>query len=670
MTIVSSIFSFVDFNAEPDACNDNQMPLPAVNTFSIKFQFKLLNIKTGMVAWAAPVVNGNPVLGARCLCDSQCGRLTFPIPFSAYPITITGTGTLPLFDNGTYNTPQLFLANLVSKAEFNWKKDATHIYADSCCIPPYVGTINVTGAGGFTLTSELMLDYLVFHASIPAVDMDAYVGINECFNYAVYEVDPVFDPGSLINTSNSFIRAAPSCFLTFVEYWCTKNAFDFNYGCEGHNTVWLPMYLADPANPTNESVYIESSGYRRVLSGSLDEEYILKTDHLTQWLHRKIEGMLQHDFKLFTNSYYGLLAESLTKSGPYNKDWTKDRALIPTATAESKLIKNLSYFDSSCCQDELECCPPEEPECGQIIDLEMETFRAIPDWGVNISSCTYLVPPTGPQTVEIFYRERYSVGAFTSAGTVTFDISGDLTSTPDPLVIGPLSDDWQEVEIKAVNSCGSDDFLTHINNPCETMTGIIATVIREDPPEDWALNITDVVYSNWPAFGVTKTITVSFREYGSVGAYTVMGTFDLVVDPSHAVTLIPDPVYVGTFNETWDRVEVKLEYGCGKEIVQIFSNPWASCLAVSSVEVLDITSTTADAVWPAVVPTPAGFYDWELKDVVTNTNIDSGTGYWNPGTLVLGLTGMTTGRLYQFRVRSNCGDGNYSIWATVLFNAL
>lgn len=671
-TIQSSIFSFVDFNAGPDACNDQQMALPAVNDFGIKFQFKLLNINTGIIPWAAPVVNGNPVLGAKTLCDSQCGRLTFPIPFSAYPITISGTGTLPLFDNGTYNTPELLLANLQSKNEYDWKIDDTHIYADSCCIPPYVGTIEVTGADSYVLDSQLMLDYIYFFANVPAVNMGVQVNLGECFTYGIYEQDPSFNPASLISASNSFKRMEPGCFLTKVEYWSEHNAYDFNYTCASHNTAWLPIYLTNPTNPTSESVYVESTGRRRVLSASLDEEFVLKTDHLTQWLHRKIEGMLLHDFKLFTNSYYGLVAESLTKNGPYEKAWNEETAYIPTATAKTKLIKNLSYFNSGCCDVEMECCPPEELECAQVSGLQMETFRDGINWGVNITACTYLSPPTVPQNVEIYYRERYSLGAFTLAGTIDFDISGNIISIPSPFVISGLSDLWQEVEIKAVNLCGSDDFFTHINNPCETMAGIIAHAEEDSSGivPGWKVVITDVVYSNWPAFGVNKTIDVSAREYGTMGAFSPIVTFDLVVNAGYVVTLTPNPVEVGIFDSDWERVELKLEYGCEKEFIQVFSNPLADCVAVSEVDVIDITETTADATWPAVSPTPSGFYDWELRDGITNLVIDSGTGYWNPGTLVLALTGMISGHLYRFRVRCNCGDDSYSVWADTFFQTI
>jgi hypothetical protein len=675
MTITSSIFSFVDFNAEPDACNDQQMALPAVNNFGIKFQFKLLNANAGIAPWAAPVVNGSPVLGAKVLCDSQCGRLTIPIPFSAYPIIIAGTGTLPAFDNGTYDTPALFLANLISQNEFDWKMDATHIYADSCCIPPYVGTISVTGIEDYSLVSTLMLDFIFFFANIPALTLDGSVDLGACFNYGVFEFNPSFNPGSLISpSSNPFKRMAPGCFLSFVEYWSERNSFDFNYGCESHNTVWLPVYLTDPTNPTNESVYIESSGRRRVLAASIDEEYVLKTDHLTQWLHRKIEGMLQHDFKLFTNSYFGLVAESLTKSGPYNKAWNKEAIFTPTATAESKLIKNLSYFNSGCCVTDLDCCPPVEIVCGQINGLALVTERNGADWEVHISACTYLEQPTVPQTVEIFYRERYSIGAYTSAGTVAFDISGDLTSTPDPFVIGPLSDAWQEVEIKVVNACGSDDYVTNINNPCETMAGVIATAVEEDPPEEWALHITDVVYSNWPSIG-SHALVISYREYGSGSGWTSAGTFNLTIAAGHVVTLLPSgQFYVGSFPGvavTWERVEIKIEYGCDKVLYQVFSNPWADCIAVTEIEIVDITSTTADATWPAVSPAPSGLYDWELyTGSFGGTLVDSGLGYWNPGSLVLGLFSLTPNTHYYFRVRGNCNGDGYSSWAEAEFDTL
>ena len=240
-------------------------------------------------------------------------------------------------------------------------------------------------------------------------------------------------------------------------------------------------------------------------------------------------------------------------------------------------------------------------------------------------------------------------------------------------MIDNLPDSWQEIEIKAVNLCASPDLIVYENNPCETMAGVIATS-EEDLSgivAGWKVVITDVVYSNYPQIGVPKTINVYAREDGTVGPFAFIISFTVLISAGPTVTLTPNPVQVGTFDEAWDRVELKFEYGCGKEHLQVFSNPLQDCLAVSEVDIIDIGATDATATWPAVTPTPSANYDWELYlGSPAGSLIDSGFGYWNPGTLVLGLIGLTTATHYWFRVRSNCGLGEFSIWADAEFDTI
>lgn len=93
------------------------------------------------------------------------------------------------------------------------------------------------------------------------------------------------------------------------------------------------------------------------------------------------------------------------------------------------------------------------------------------------------------------------------------------------------------------------------------------------------------------------------------------------------------------------------------------------CEAPTNLLVDNITDTEAGMEWTRVLPTPAGFYDWELYNDAMLL-IDSGN-TWNPGmTILLALTGLDPDTHYNFRVRSNCGEGEFSEWVTEDFTTL
>ncbi|MBK7885133.1 MAG: fibronectin type III domain-containing protein [Chitinophagaceae bacterium] len=94
------------------------------------------------------------------------------------------------------------------------------------------------------------------------------------------------------------------------------------------------------------------------------------------------------------------------------------------------------------------------------------------------------------------------------------------------------------------------------------------------------------------------------------------------------------------------------------------------CAAPTDLSVDEVTETTASLSWTRVLPTPAGLYDWELYDDDNNL-IASDTGVWNPGsTILIVINGLDANTHYDFRVRSNCGEGNYSTWVTDDFTTL
>lgn len=352
MNIRSSIFSFVDFNPHPDdtACADAQMILPAVEDFGIKFQVIIGDITAATEIWTAPVnLSLTPVLPAKALLSRLCGRLVFNVPFTEYPITVSaGNGlAIPSLPFGTYNSPGDVLAALKIEGEFLWHLGDTDIYTDSCCVPSYPGNYMINGA---TINNRrgFILNDFAFYADIPAVSMNTLLGVGECFRYAIYDQDPAGAGVLPTFVSSMFKRVAPNCYVTKIECWNNEDAFDFYYpNTNVRNSAWLYIYLSNPTNPTKEGIYVERSGKRRLTYSVMDEEYILKTEHFTMWLHRKVQAVMLHDYKNFTNSYMGLINEPMAKSAAYEIDWD-DQVPTPKAPAKGKLVKNISYTNSNC----------------------------------------------------------------------------------------------------------------------------------------------------------------------------------------------------------------------------------------------------------------------------------------------------------------------------------
>lgn len=92
-----------------------------------------------------------------------------------------------------------------------------------------------------------------------------------------------------------------------------------------------------------------------------------------------------------------------------------------------------------------------------------------------------------------------------------------------------------------------------------------------------------------------------------------------------------------------------------------------TCQPITGLIVYDITTGGATGQWNATTPTPPCLYDWELLAADGVTVVQSGIGYWNPGTLILGLFGLDPDTDYTLRVRANCCDGDYSTWSGTSF---
>ena len=84
-----------------------------------------------------------------------------------------------------------------------------------------------------------------------------------------------------------------------------------------------------------------------------------------------------------------------------------------------------------------------------------------------------------------------------------------------------------------------------------------------------------------------------------------------------------------------------------------------SCLPPTALLGSPTTATTANISWTAASPVPSNGYEYAVTTSATPPG--SGTAFAGTSTSVTGLTAQTT---YYLHVRSNCGGGNFSSWAT------
>jgi hypothetical protein len=89
------------------------------------------------------------------------------------------------------------------------------------------------------------------------------------------------------------------------------------------------------------------------------------------------------------------------------------------------------------------------------------------------------------------------------------------------------------------------------------------------------------------------------------------------------------------------------------------------CSPPTALNFSDVTENGATAQWDQLGDPPADGYEWEIVDEAT-----SGATYSDSGTTTdtsVGLTGLAEGVEYRFRVRSACGEGEFSAWVEDTF---
>lgn len=120
--------------------------------------------------------------------------------------------------------------------------------------------------------------------------------------------------------------------------------------------------------------------------------------------------------------------------------------------------------------------------------------------------------------------------------------------------------------------------------------------------------------------------------------------------------------------------------GCNATYAYVVNNTWAigivledapTCYPPSAVTVTSLNETTVGLGWTPPVTPPANGYEYELR---TSGAAGSGpTGLVNNGTssgTSISFSSLTAGTQYTFYIRSDCGGGDYSTWASQSFTPI
>jgi len=107
-----------------------------------------------------------------------------------------------------------------------------------------------------------------------------------------------------------------------------------------------------------------------------------------------------------------------------------------------------------------------------------------------------------------------------------------------------------------------------------------------------------------------------------------------------------------------DRLNVRFDYTL------------PACLLPSGLTTSNMASTSATLNWSASASAPSGGYEWEVR--TSGAGGSGATGLTTSGSVAAGVltanvTGLTANTTYQYYVRSDCGAGGFSTWASGSF---
>lgn len=373
--IISSVNSFVDFNAPSTGCfgEERDVALPVYDNFGIKFQFQVDDntISSGAPLYAAICgVDCDTILDNDVEVVELCKKYMFvykdnsPVLASDFPILVGNYAPQPgqpQVPEGLY-TQQQFLD--IIAATYETTINGLRFY--NCCDSlPVISDIVVFKNGmGVAQGIDLSVLYGIGYVNFPEIDMAGTVEIGECFRYCILD-----GAKEVISCSNIFKRISEkdSCYTTVFTYYNEGNGYDFIYqpydtGTETlipENRIRLFVYFNEPRFPVEENVFRRSDGVMQRLSTIISKEWLGHTSNLSDDQHQKVVIMLKHDV---LNVFHARLNinRRMTQVGDYDIQ-PPDLNIYKVSQAEFRITDNQqSYVNNNC---GFECGIEIVPDC-------------------------------------------------------------------------------------------------------------------------------------------------------------------------------------------------------------------------------------------------------------------------------------------------------------------
>ncbi len=298
------------------------------------------------------------------------------------------------------------------------------------------------------------------------------------------------------------------------------------------------------------------------------------------------------------------------------------------------------------------------------------------DWTIYIGHTSKSSFDSNSDWIDVSTLTQVYSGTFTDPGTpgwITIDITDWDYNGTDNIVIAVDENqslyNGSEDKFKSFHVAGTTRSLStydDTNNPTpssppsgiqsEFIPNIIFGGITVSCPKPTGLaetNITsDAAELSWTAGGTETQWEV---KYGTPG-----------FDPNSAGTSAPatNNTFIITELPTATSYDWYVRANCGGGDNSVWAGPnnfttLPSCPSTSDLAVSNITATTADLSW-----TMGGSEsNWEIKYGDSGFSPDSEGNLVTTTTNSSTLTGLNSGKTYQWYVRANCGGGDYSVWA-------
>jgi hypothetical protein len=188
------------------------------------------------------------------------------------------------------------------------------------------------------------------HVILPAEDITFEEG--SCFRYVLVD-----NADTELAETNLFKVVDEGKYTSLITYRCKHSGFGFYYEeCNEDlvNKVRLPFYLNNPVFPKKRTVYKKSDGSSLLLSATMEKDYQLTTDHMTELFHECLSAALIHDTVIIANTNIREQVVKVIEAEDYTPEWNTEYELSFGPAKGRVKVASFGYSNSNC--DESDCC--------------------------------------------------------------------------------------------------------------------------------------------------------------------------------------------------------------------------------------------------------------------------------------------------------------------------